>query len=298
VKILISAIALVCMSGVTLGAPSEPQLQRETYRSEITGSDRDYFVYLPANYSEQDNWPVILFLHGNGERGNAKSELDFVLSHGPLYETWVQKRNLPFVIIAPQLPMYEMGDVPYFKNRKAKDIPQRMADGTPARNSKGVSTDPMDGSKRIFPDEYGIEGPPSGWSLQDNELISMVDNVIEKYRGDTNRVYISGLSYGGFGVWYMASKYPGRFAAANPIAGYAHPELIASIAKQRLPIWCFAGGRDPVVPVEYFYDGMNELERLGHGDVRFTVEEDMSHDVWTRAYAGEDVYKWMLSHTN
>jgi alpha-beta hydrolase superfamily lysophospholipase len=64
-----------------------------------------------------------------------------------------------------------------------------------------------------------------------------------------------------------------------------------------MPVWCFAGGRDPVVQVDYFYEGMNKLERLGHPDVRFTVEEDMSHDVWTRVYAGEDIYRWMLSHS-
>ena len=53
-----------------------------------------------------------------------------------------------------------------------------------------------------------------------------------------------------------------------------------------------------MVPVKYFYDGMNGLEQLGHNNVRFTVEEDMSHDVWKRVYAGEHVYNWMLSHAN
>ena len=74
----------------------------------------------------------------------------------------------------------------------------------------------------------------------------MVDNIIEHYRGDPRRIYISGLSYGGFGVWYMTSKYPERFAAANPIVGFPHPDLVASIAEQQVPVWCFAGGRDPV----------------------------------------------------
>ena len=142
-----------------------------------------------------------------------------------------------------------------------------------------------------------LEGPPSGWNLHAAELIGMVDTVIEKYRGDSNRVYLTGLSYGGFGVWWMASRYPERFAAANPIVGFAHPDLIEPIAEAGIPVWCFAGGRDPVVLVEHFYAGMNKLEELSSAEVRFTVEEDMGHDVWSRVYAGEDVYRWLLSHS-
>lgn len=275
----------------------EPQLIRESYYSEAVQAERDYFVYLPAGFRARDHWPVLLFLHGNGERGDGKDELDFVLVHGPLYEAWVQKRDLPFVIIGPQLPMYEMGDAPFIKERKAEDIPRRLESGTPERREKFASDVPMNGSDSQPVEQFGIEGPPSGWSLHETELMSMVDNIVDGYRGDPDRVYLTGLSYGGFGAWYMASRYPERFAAVNPIVGYAHPDLIEPIAERRLPIWCFAGGRDLVVPVRYFYEGMNKLEQLGHPDVRFTVEEDMNHDVWTRVYAGEDIYNWMLSHS-
>ena len=295
-KLLISLFSCALLSGCTHSGAGEPQLLRETYYSDLTKLERDYFVYLPADFSTRQAWPVLLFLHGNGERGNGKGELDYVLKHGPLYEAWVQKRDLPFVIISPQLPMYEMGDVPYIRDRSVEDIPRRLAEGTPPRNRKFPSTDPMDGAPSKAP-EYGIEGPPSGWPLHAKELIDIIDDVIAKYRGDPKRVYLSGISYGGFGAWYMASTYPERFAAVNPVVGYAHPDLVDSIAEHRMPVWCFAGGRDPAVPVEYFYDGMNRLERLGHEELRFTVEEDMNHDVWTRVYAGEDIYDWMLSHT-
>ncbi len=294
-KILI-VLSLVCFPGFAFASSGEPQLLRESYFSDATELERDYLVYLPGNFSQRDQWPVILFLHGNGERGNGKSELDFVLTHGPIYEAWVQKRNLPFVIIAPQLPIYEMADRPFFKNRKFENVPRRLAEGKPPRIGKSGSPDPMNGAASKVPDQLGIEGPPWGWPLHENELLNMLDNVIEKYRGDPSRVYLTGLSYGGFGTWYMASRHPERFAAANPIVGFAHPDLIDSIAKNRLPIWCFAGGRDRLVSVEYFYEGMNKLERLGHKDVRFTVEEDMNHDVWKRVYAGSDIYSWMLSH--
>jgi predicted peptidase len=278
-------------------AQSEPQLLRESYFSEVAGKERDYFVYLPSEFSTRDKWPVLLYLHGNGERGDGKGELDFVVVHGPLYETWVQKRDLPFVIIAPQLPMYEMGDVPYIKNRKIGEIPRRLAEGVPPRPEKFPTEQPMNGSQSQFPDQFPIEGPPSGWNLHDSELVGMVSTTIEKYRGDPRRVYLTGLSYGGFGVWWMASKYPELFAAASPIVGYAHPDLIDSIADAGIPVWCFAGGRDLVVPVGYFYPGMNKLEDLSSAEVRFTVEEDMNHDVWTRVYAGEDIYRWLLSQS-
>jgi predicted peptidase len=297
VSIITTAFLLGCAPVADLMKSGEPQLVRESYFSEITGLERDYYVYLPKDFSEQRQWPVMLFLHGNGERGDGRGELDFVMVHGPLYEAWVQKRDLPFVIVAPQLPMYGMGEVQYIKNRSAADIPRRLPEGVPAREAIMQSEEPMGGSPTRPPDEFGIEGPPSGWALHEAELIGMIDTAIRKYRGDPDRVYITGLSYGGFGAWYMAGKYPERFAAASPIAAYAHPDLADSIAAHQLPIWCFAGGRDPVVPVAYFYDAVNKLERLGHENLRFTVEEDMNHDVWKRVYAGQDVYDWLLSHS-
>lgn len=290
-------LAIFLLLPCTAMAQSEPQLLRESYFSEVTGTERDYFVYLPREFSTRDEWPVMLFLHGNGERGDGKEELDFVLVHGPLYETWIQKRDLPFVILAPQLPMYDMGEVSYIKDRRIEDIPKRLAEGTPARPEKFPSEQPMNGSQGDFPEQAPVEGPPSGWNLHASELIGMVDTAIDKYRGDPQRIYLTGISYGGFGVWWMASKYPERFAAANPIVGYAHPDLIDSIALAEIPVWCFAGGRDPAVPVEHFYAGMNKLEMLSPAEVRFTVEEDMNHDVWTRVYAGEDIYSWLLSQS-
>ena len=63
-----------------------------------------------------------------------------------------------------------------------------------------------------------------------------------------------------------------------------------------MPIWAFAGGRDSAVRTKHFFAGLNELERLGHPDVRFTIHEDMGHDVWKRVYGGRDIYDWLLRH--
>ena len=129
--------------------PSPAELTRVSYMSKATGQERDYFVYLPKGYHSEagKKWPVMLFLHGNGERGDAKEELDFVIVHGPLYEAWVQKRDLPFIIVAPQLPMYGMDSLAdYIRNRKKEDIPRPLAQGVPERPQDFPVDFPMEGA--------------------------------------------------------------------------------------------------------------------------------------------------------
>lgn len=81
------------------------------------------------------------------------------------------------------------------------------------------------------------------------------------------------------------------------VVGFPHPDHVPAIAQAGTPIWCFAGGRDEAVPLEYFYPGLNRLEQLGHRHLRFTIEADMGHDVWARVYAGRDIYDWLLNHS-
>lgn len=276
----------------------EPLLSRISYASKATRQERDVFVYLPRGYaSSAERWPVLLFLHGNGERGDGKADLDFLLKNGPLYEAWIQKRDLPFIIVAPQLPMYGRDEhAEYLRNRSRAEIPQRLAAGTPPPPANHPTAGPMLGALSDAELPHGGYGPPMGWPELERDLIDILDHVLDNYQADPARQYLSGLSYGGFGTWYMASKYPERFAALLPVVGYAHPELIAPIAKAKIPIWCFAGGRDQAVPVKYFYPALNLLEELGHRGFRFTIEADMGHDVWARVYAGRDVYDWLLQY--
>ncbi len=274
---------------------SEPQLLRISYPSEATGKERDYFVLLPKGYEDDETkkYPVLLFLHGGGERGDAKSGLDRLLANGPLYEAWIQKRDLPFIIIAPQMPLFGRDEATM---TPLKDVSQRMANGTPQRSKKWASKRPMTGAvpAEILP--YDKTGLPDGWGKIKEEVIGMLDKTLADYRTDDKRVYLTGLSYGGFGTWIMASHYPDRFAAIAPIVGWGHPDLMPSIAEAKIPTWCISGGRDAVIENKFFFAGMNKLEELGHTDVRFTIHEDMEHDVWVRVYAGEDIYNWLLEH--
>jgi predicted peptidase len=295
----LAAGATAAAAAAADGTASEPELRRVAYQSARTGKERDYFVYLPRGFAQRKSWPVMLFLHGNGERGDGKGELDYVLAHGPLYEAWIQKRDLPFVIISPQLPMFGMGEVDYIKNRTPAQIPKRLPNGVPARPDERFvrSNEPMRGKEpdSALPD--GPLGPREGWHEIENELIAMVDRTLKDFRGDPKRVYLTGLSYGGFGSWYLASKHPTKFAAVVPVVGYGHPAHAAPIAAARLPVWCFSGGRDPVVQAKYFYAAMNELEKAGATDVRLTNEEDLGHFAWVRVYRGEDLYRWLLAQS-
>lgn len=279
-------------------AQSEPQLRRIAYQSTRTGKEREYFVYLPRGFAQKKSWPVMLFLHGDGERGDGKSELDYVLIHGPLNEAWVQKRDLPFVIISPQLDKFSRGEIPYIKNRTPAQIPQRLANGAPPRQDERNSrVEPTLGGLPANNDlQDAPNGPPEGWSEMDAEVMAMVDATLRDFKGDPTRVYLTGLSYGGFGTWFFGAKYAQKFAAIAPVVGFGYPAQAAAIAKAKLPVWCFAGGRDPAVPPQFFFAAMNELERLGGIENRFTIEADLGHFTWVRVYGGQDLYDWLLAH--
>ncbi len=276
-----------------------PRLLRVSYPSRATGTDRGYLLYLPTGYQCEttERWPLLLVLHGNGERGDGKQDLDYLLVNGPLHEAWIQKRELPFIIVAPQLPMYGLAQrVDYLKERTRNVIPRRTEGPPTARPAKHAVSLPMQGALADERIPVPPEGLPMGWPLLESDVLFILDDVIQSHRVDPSRLYLTGMSYGAFGAWHLASRHPNRFAAMVPVVGYPHPDLMPPLAAARLPVWCFAGGRDQTVPIRYFYPGLNRLEALGHPDVRFSIEADMGHDVWTRVYSGQDVYDWMLSH--
>lgn len=276
---------------------SEPQLLRVPYHSARTNAERDYFVYLPRGFAQRDKWPVILFLHGNGERGDAKSDLDYLLVHGPLMEAWCQKRDLPFVIVAPQMPMDDQGEVPYIKNRTLSEIPTRVEGGAGPYYAHHLHKEPMQGQlSEEFPEKFDdFDSSPRGWNTIENEVLGMLDRVVADHKGDPDRVYMTGLSLGGEGTWYFASKYPEKFAAIAPVSCPAPVRMASPLAAAKIPVWAFYGGRD--AGLKYCYPIMNKLEELGDPDVRFTIEADMGHEAWIRAYAGDDLYAWFLSHS-
>ena len=278
-----------------------PQLLRVPYPSKATGVERDYFLYLPAGYNPDSDelWPVILFLHGGGERGDGKKELDYVLLHGPLGEAWIQRRDLPFIIIGPQLPVFGMDD--QVALRADTPAPRRLEEGVPPRRvdarselpmSREINDDPSD--IPYVTEAWGVDGAVRGWQECEADLLDMVDTTLRTQRADPDRVYLTGLSYGGYGAWHMAAAHPERWAAIAPMCGGGNPALAHRLAEGQLPTWIFQGGRDVRIKPQWIYPMANAMEAAGHKSVRLTIHEDLTHNVWTRPYAGEDLYSWFL----
>ena len=130
------------------------------------------------------------------------------------------------------------------------------------------------------------------WNIDD--LNTLLTKLLKKYRIDPDRVYLTGLSMGGFGTWNWASAYPGRFAAIAPVCGGGE-EIFADRIRD-IPVWAFHGQEDPVVPVKRTIDMVEAVKKHG-GDARMSIYPGVGHDSWKKAYADEELYKWLLSHS-
>jgi predicted esterase len=134
---------------------------------------------------------------------------------------------------------------------------------------------------------------PYGEWWNPKALMVLLDEVEAKYRVDESRVYVTGLSMGGFGTWELATDHPERFAAVAPIAGGGDPQRVARM--KGVPVWAFHGALDDVVPISGDQATVDALKAAG-GDVRFTVYPDRHHDSWLPAYDDLRLYKWLLRH--
>ncbi|HEY4309202.1 MAG TPA: prolyl oligopeptidase family serine peptidase [Pirellulales bacterium] len=194
----------------------------------------DYLLYLPKDYDNQKSWPLVIFLHGAGERG---ADLDLVKKHGPPKLIDAGK-DFPFIVASPQC---------------TKD---------------------------------------SWWSWQLRELSALVDDLSSRYKVDQDRIYLTGLSMGGFGTWALAAYQPDRFAAIVPICGGG--EMLSARRLTKMPIWAFHGAKDPVVPLRRSEELVEALQKA-KGNVKLTVYPDALHDSWTATYENPELYEWLLA---
>ena len=211
--------------------------QSQMFEKKITKTvSCNYLLFLPEDYeTKRQRWPLMLFLHGAGERG---SDLNKVKVHGPP-KIVENRKDFPFLVVSPQCP----------------------------------------------------EG--DWWTEKVEVLINLVDDIAARYKVDKKRIYLTGLSMGGYGTWSLASAYPERFAAIAPICGSG--SRIMSLRLKDIPIWVFHGGKDPVVPLEESEEMVNAIRKLG-GDVKFTIYPDAGHDSWTESYNNQELYDWFLEH--
>ena len=135
------------------------------------------------------------------------------------------------------------------------------------------------------------QSPGRGWNP--DTLNALLDQVMRDYRVDKDRVYLTGLSMGGYGTWTLAAAHPERFAAIAPICGGGNVADAEKLAK--LPIWVFHGAKDPVVPLQRSTEMVEAIKAAG-GDVKFTVYPEAVHDSWTETYNNPELYEWFLKH--
>jgi predicted peptidase len=167
----------------------------------------------------------------------------------------------------------------------------------------------------------GIHGPPKvvreqpdfpfivvspqcapGQRWDNDTLLALLDEIIHKYRVDTRRVYLTGLSMGGYGTWSLGLAHPERFAAIAPVCGggdqitvlLPDPKKIAAL--KSLGIWAFHGAKDPVVEVGESERMVKALRKAGCTDIELTIYPEAGHNAWAETYANPKLYDWFLQH--
>jgi predicted peptidase len=230
-------------SASNLGS-AQNQMAKQAKFKRTQSFSINYLLFLPQDYEAKSGkrWPLILFLHGAGERG---TNIWKVATHGPPKNV-KEHPDFPFIVVSPQCP---------------------------------------DGQH---------------WS---NEiLLGLLEQTMREYAVDPKRVYLTGLSMGGFGTWDLGLTYPEKFAAIVPICGGGQMITVALSSREKtqalktLGVWAFHGAKDPVVPVEESQRMVDGLKRVGVKDVTFTIYPDAGHNSWTEAYNDPQLYEWLLKH--
>ncbi|HEV2948475.1 MAG TPA: PHB depolymerase family esterase [Gemmataceae bacterium] len=134
------------------------------------------------------------------------------------------------------------------------------------------------------------QSPGRGWDAQ--TLNALLDDVVANYRVDKDRIYVTGLSMGGFGTWSLAAAYPERFAALAPICGGGNTADAKKLV--HIPIWVFHGAKDNVVPPSRSESMVKALKEAGAKNLKYTLYPDANHDSWTETYNNPEMWDWLL----
>ena len=224
------------------------------------GNVLPYRILYPANYDKNKKYPLLLFLHGAGERGKDNEKQ---LIHGSkLFITDENRKNFPAIVVFPQCPQESFWAV--MKTDQTKQPPLRTFD-------------------------YTVE---PNWPLAAaNELVKKLSN---EEGVDKKQIFISGLSMGGMGTFESVYRYPGMYAAASPICGGGdvnhYDKRVTKTA-----FWVFHGGADAVVNVKLSQEMVAKLKSL-KAEVKYTEYPGVNHNSWDNAFAEKDYLSWMLAH--
>jgi len=136
------------------------------------------------------------------------------------------------------------------------------------------------------------QAPQFGWDVQ--TLNALLDEIVTTHKVDKDRIYVTGLSMGGFGTWALAAAHPDKFAAIIPICGGGNPP--DAVKLKNLPIWVFHGAKDNVVPPSRSESMVKALKTQGATDIKYTLYPNANHDSWTETYNNPEVWEWLLKH--
>ncbi len=223
------------------------------------GQTLPYYLYIPVHYNPQQKYPLVLLLHGGGERGKTNNTAEQnmqILLHQQYMQVWSAAHAGPYnPDIQQRWPCFVV-------------VPQLI--GT----QQWVYANPHKGS-------YVQSPQPDTTLLLAKEL---VDALQHEYSGiDANRLYITGLSLGGYGTWDAIERWPNYFAAAAPLSGAGDPSPEKVAVLTQLPIWAFHGSLDPRVPVAGSRDMIKAIRAAG-GHPRYTEFAGAGHGIWGRVY--------------
>lgn len=228
------------------------KFEARTHYGRQEGESMLYRLLRPLAYDPGRPWPLLLFLHGAGERG--KDNRRQLLHFGEAASQDEVMRRWPAFVVAPQVP----GDSSWvFLQRVGMKV---MAPAEPARTLRLA--------------------------------MEILDRLEEEFTIDRARVYITGLSMGGFGTWDALWRWPERFAAAAPVCGGGDPSKAPLFAHK--PIWAFHGAADDIVPVQASRVMVEAVRKAG-GDILYTEYPGVGHDSWTPTYNNPEFYEWLFA---
>ena len=235
----------------------------QEFKEELLVHQNDtlpYRILIPENYNSQSPFPLLLFLHGAGERG---SDNKSQLVHGSfLFKSEDFRNNYPAIVVFPQCP-------------------EKSSWANVKRNY-----DMLNGKKFDFFKE-----------ISENKQLIMVEKLLDfiekKYSIDPTRRYVGGLSMGGMGTFELVARNPDYFAAAFPICGGGNPDW--SDLLKTTPFWIFHGEDDGVVSVD-FSRKMYEALCKEKASVRLTIYPEVNHNSWDNAFAEQDLMHWLFSN--
>ena len=153
------------------------------------------------------------------------------------------------------------------------------------------------GEGKQFPFVLASPQCPTGFYWRGNVVIGLIDHLIENYSIDPNRIYLTGLSMGGYGTWQISHEYPERFAAVAPVCGgglFVSPYFMDRL--KNLPVWAFHDKRDDVIPYQESFSMVKGVNAAG-GNAKLTTFDEGKHNISEEAYNNDELYDWFLKHS-